>query len=126
MALKTVLIIGEDPSLIDFEAPGAPADMSAAKVLAGLNGSVDRLRAAGHGADLLLTTDAGPVEDQVEAALSGRGYDVVVVGAGLRTLPSMVGTFEAILNALHEKAPRARLAFNTRPDDSDLAALRWL
>lgn len=126
MARKAVLIIGEDPSLIDFDAPGAPKDMSADKVLAGLNGSAERLRAAGHDAALLLTTNDGPVRDQVARALGDADYDVAVIGAGLRTLPPMADKFERIVNALHELAPRARIAFNARPDDSDVAALRWL
>lgn len=123
---KSVLIIGEDPSLVDFDAPSAPEDMSAEKVMAGLNGSVDRLKAAGHEAELLLTTDDSPVEEQVGGALATRRYDVVVVGAGLRTLPPMAEKFERIMNALREKAPGAELAFNSKPDDSDAAALRRL
>jgi hypothetical protein len=126
MAVKSVLIIGEDPSLIDFDAPSAPKGMSAEKVMAGLNGSVHRLKAAGHGAELLLTTDDGPVDDQVAWALARTSYDVIVVGAGLRTLPPMAEKFERVMNALHEMAPRAKFAFNSQPDDSDAAALRWL
>ena len=126
MAQKTVLVIGEDPKLIDFSAPGAPKDMSADKVMDGLNGSVARLRAAGHAAELLLTDESAPVEQQIRDALAARAYDVVVVGAGLRTLPAMAEKFERIMNALHVGAPQARFAFNSRPDDSDAAALRWL
>jgi hypothetical protein len=47
---QSVLIIGEDPGLIDFSAPGAPPGMDADKVLRGLNGSRDRLEHAGHDA----------------------------------------------------------------------------
>jgi hypothetical protein len=122
---KAVLIIGEDPSLIDFDAPGAPANMTATKVMAGLNGSVDRLKAAGHHADLLLTTNR-PVGEAVAKALARVRYDVVVVGAGLRTLPSMAEKFEQIINALHEQATQANFAFNSKPDDSDTAAMRFL
>ena len=34
---QSVLIIGEDPALIDFSAPGVPPDMDADKVMRGLN-----------------------------------------------------------------------------------------
>lgn len=44
----------------------------------------------------------------------------------LRTLPSMADQFERLMNVLHEKAPHAKLAFNSQPDDSDKGALRWL
>ena len=126
MADKAVLIIGKNSTLIDFDAPDAPKDMSADKVMAGLSGSVDRLRAAEHDAELLLTTDNGPVDEQVAGALSRASYDVIVVGAGLRTVPPMADKFERIINALRQLAPRAKFAFNAQPDDSDTAALRWL
>jgi hypothetical protein len=126
MAKKSVLIIGEDPALIDFDAPDAPKDMSAAKVMDGLNSSVARLQAAGHEAELLLTRDAASVVGQVSRALQGRNHDVIVIGAGLRTLPEMAEQFELLINALRDKSPQSKLAFNSRPDDSDVAALRWL
>jgi hypothetical protein len=49
-----------------------------------------------------------------------------VVGAGLRVVPKMTGTFEAVMNAVRERAPKARLAFNLTPDDSADAAERQL
>jgi hypothetical protein len=123
---KSVLIIGEDPHLIDFTAPNAPPDMSAQKVMDGLNGSRERLGRSGYAADILLTRGADSVEDQVSEALQGRSYDVVVVGAGLRTLAPMAAQFEKLMNVLHIRAPDAKLAFNTQPNDSDAAAMRWL
>ena len=123
---KSVLIIGEDPAEIDFDAPGAPKGMTAEKIMDGLNGSVESLKAAGYDAALLLTTDEHTVEAQTRAALSGAYYDVIVIGAGLRTLPPMAMQFERLMNVLRDAAPRAKLAFNNQPDDSDTAALRWL
>ncbi|PZQ47146.1 MAG: hypothetical protein DI556_18180 [Rhodovulum sulfidophilum] len=123
---KSVLIVGEDPALIDFDAPDAPKGMSAEKVMAGLNGSVERLEKAGHSADLLLTRDAETVEAQLGAALDARRYDVVVIGAGLRVLPPMTAQFERLINALGRLAPGTPIAFNDQPDDSDVAALRWI
>jgi hypothetical protein len=122
---KSVLIIGEDPSQIDFDAPDAPKGMSAEKVMDGLNGSVARLQAAGHSAVLLLTKDAETVDRQAGEALAKADYDVIVVGAGLRTLPPLAAQFERLMNVIHRDAPQARLAFNTQPDDSDAAAARW-
>lgn len=122
----SVLIIGEDPGLIDFDAPDAPPDMSADKVMAGLNGSRDRLRARGFDAEILLTRGSDSVETQVAEAMSQRDWTVIVIGAGLRILPPMADQFERLMNVLHTQAPRAKLAFNSQPDDSDVAALRWL
>ena len=123
---KSVLIIGEDPRYIDFSAPDAPPGMSADKIMAGLNGSRDRLTNAGYDAHLLLTRDEHTVETQVLGALQGKTYDVIVVGAGLRTLPRLFAQFERLMNVLHQKAPTSKLAFNSLPNDSDAAARRWL
>jgi hypothetical protein len=123
---RSILIIGEDPAQIDFDAPDAPKDMSAAKVMDGLNGSLARLKTAGHAATLVLTKDAETVERQITEALARASYDVIVIGAGLRTLPPMALQFERLINVLHKKAPNAKLAFNSQPGDSDAAAMRWL
>lgn len=123
---QAILIIGEDPAQIDFTAPGAPPDMSAEKIMSGLTGSRDRLRAMGHTAEILLTKDVESLEKQVTEALRGEAYDIIVVGAGLRTLPPMAEKFERLMNLLHRHAPSSRLAFNSRPNDSDEAALRHL
>jgi trans-aconitate methyltransferase len=123
---QSVLIIGQAPALIDFSAPGAPPNMDADRVIRGLNGSRDRLERAGHRVRILLTKDAETVEAQVSEALRDHHYDVVVIGAGLRTLPPLAELFERLINVLRARAPQAKLAFNSQPDDSDKAALRWL
>jgi NAD(P)-dependent dehydrogenase (short-subunit alcohol dehydrogenase family) len=123
---KSVLIIGEDPHYIDFSAQEVPRDLSAEKIIAGLNGACDRLAAGGCDVRVLLTKDEETVEALVSGALKDTSYDVIVVGAGLRTLPPLKAQFERLINVLHEKAPAAKLAFNSRPEDSDAAALRWL
>jgi hypothetical protein len=105
-----VLIIGEDPDLIYFSAPGVPPDMDAHKVMEGLNGSRDRLKGLGHEARILLTRDATTVDAQVSEALKeSRYYDVIVIGAGLRTLPPMAEQFERLIKlTCCMKRPRKR------------------
>lgn len=122
---KTILIIGEDPEQIDFDAPDAPEGMTAEKVRDGLTGSRDRLNAAGHEAHILYTTGADEIEGEMAKALAERDYDILVFGAGLRTLPPMAVQFERAINVAHAKAPRAVFAFNSNPADSDEAALRF-
>jgi len=123
---KAVLIIGEDPALIDFDAAGLPPGITADSIQRGLDAARDRLRAAGHITEIMLTGDEALVVDQARAVLAARAWDVIVIGAGLRTLPAMAKKFELLINVLHREAPGARLAFNSSPDDSDTAALRWL
>jgi len=123
---QSVLIIGPDPRYIDFSAPYLPPGMSAEKIIAGVDGARDRLADAGYCVQILLTKNEETVEQQVSDALKDRSYDVTVVGVGLRTLSPMAAHFERLINVLHERAPRTKLAFNSKPDDSDAAALRWL
>jgi hypothetical protein len=123
---QAVLIIGEDPELVDFSAPGVPPNMSAKTVMEGVGAATDRLTGLGHEVGVLLTKDAETVDALVSDALKERPYDVIVIGAGLRTLPPMLEQFERLINVLREKAPQAKVAFNSRPEDSDKAALRWL
>ncbi len=123
---QSVLIIGEDPELVDFSAPGVPPNMSAKTVMDGVRVATDRLKSRSHEVGVLLTKDAETVDALVSDALKEHPYDVIVIGAGLRTLPPMLEQFERLLNVLRETAPQAKLAFNSRPEDSDKAALRWL
>lgn len=123
---KSVLIIGEDPQHLDFSAPYMPPGLSGRKIMADLDGARDRLANAGCEVQFVLTGDEHTVETQVSDALKDKSYDVIVVGAGLRLLPPMIAQFERLMNVLHQKAPTSKLAFNTSPDDSDVAALRWL
>jgi hypothetical protein len=123
---KRVLIIGEEPELVDFSDPAIPPGMNASKIRDGLHAAMAQLRARGREADLVLTSTQEAAAGEVTAALEGNAYDCVVVGAGLRVVPKVTATFEAVMNVVHERAPRARLAFNVSPDDSADAAERQL
>ena len=80
--------------------------------------------ATGHEADILWTTTLDAIAGELAGAVRGRAYDVIVIGAGLRVLPPMAMHFERLVNAIREHAPSARIAFNTRPDDTAEAATR--
>jgi len=53
-------------------------------------------------------------------------YDCVVIGGGLRLPPKSLLFFERVVNAIHQGAPKAAIAFNTRPQDTAEAAARWI
>lgn len=122
--MARILIIGEDPDSID------PADHPPGVTADGIRAALERARAAllseGHAADILLTTSADSIALELAEAVRGRQYDVLVIGAGLRVLPPMAEHFERLMNAIREHAPHARLAFNTKPDDTAEAAERQL
>jgi len=62
----------------------------------------------------------------VERLLVSASYDCVVIGADIRLPPRRLAVFEVVINAVHKAAPAAAIAFNTRPEDSAAAAVRWL
>jgi hypothetical protein len=53
-------------------------------------------------------------------------YDCVVIGAGIRLPPKSLSRLQTVINAVHRAPPKASIAFNTRPEDSAEAAVRWL
>ena len=122
-----VLVLGQDVTTVDYTSPALPPGRSAAVVTAGLEAARASLVARGCEVDMLqVLPDLAAAEAAVVAQLTGRSYAVVVIGAGVRNPPPMLPLFETLLNAVHRHAPGARIAFNTRPDDSDAAAIRWL
>jgi len=122
-----VLIVGQDPDTVDYAAPGIIPGMTAQKVRAGMSASKAALETAGHTCEILeVQPDPPGAQAAIQAALAAQTYDVVVIGAGIRNPPPKLLLFETVVNAVMRAAPAARIAFNTRPDDSDAAALRWV
>jgi len=124
--MTRVLLLGYDPDAVDFSDPALPPGMTAEKVRAGVAVALEQFAARGWEADvgyILPDETAGPT---VERRLASKSYDCVVVGAGVRLPPKRLAVFEAVINAVHRGAPRAVIAFNTRPEDSADAAARWL
>jgi len=129
MTSKTaVLSIGIQPELIDFDDPAYAAypGMTAAKVHAGLDKDVAMLNEAGYATELCLTDFGDTAADVVRTRLQSKHFDCVVIGAGLRTIEPNFLLFEKVLNVVHEFAPRARICFNTGPDDTAAAIQRWV
>lgn len=123
---KSVLVIGLDPTLIDFSRPGYAAGMDATKVLAGLKSSEDELTRLGYSVQMCLTDFGETAEAVVQSQLQQKRFDCVLIGAGVRTNPDNFILFERLINAVHEHAPQARLCFNTMPSDTAAAVKRCL
>jgi hypothetical protein len=119
--MTAVLYLGLEPHLVDFS--GFP-DLSAEKLAAQLREQVTQLRAAGFDADFVGVDRGETAAAVTAAALAAKPYDVVLIGAGLRTAPPLLTLFETLINVVHERAPRARLCFNTSPRDSEAAIRR--
>ena len=125
---KGVLIIGLDPTLVDFADPAYAAfpGMDAGKVRAALDADKATLVALGYDAELCLTDFGETAGAVVEEQLKQTSYDCVLIGAGVRTIPRHFALFERLINVVHERAPAAKLCFNTRPDDTAEAVKRWI
>ena len=123
---KSVLVIGLDPTLIDFSQPGYPPGMNATKVFAGLQACEDELTGLGYSVQMCFTDFGETAESVVQDQLGQKRFDCVLIGAGVRTVPSNFLLFEKLINVVHEYAPQARLCFNTMPGDTAAAVKRWL
>jgi hypothetical protein len=121
--MKRILLIGLEPTLVDFS---SMPELDAAKVSRSLREQEQRLRDLGFDAAWCLTDLGATAEAVVRAALAEKPYDVVLIGAGIRVMPAHFLLFERLLNAVHEGAPRAKICFNIRPDDTQEAVLRWI
>jgi len=123
---KSVLVIGLDPTLIDFSQPGYAPGMNATKVLAGLKSSEDELTRLGYSVHMCLTDFGETAEKVVQMQLEQKRFDCILIGAGVRANPSNLMLFEKLINVVHEHAPQAKLCFNTLPNDTAAAVKRWL
>ena len=124
--MKRVILIGYDPETVDFSDPALPPGMTVEKVRAGIAASMKQFAERGWEADLGYIRPDETAGPEVERQLAAKSYDCVVIGAGVRLPAPRLHIFEAVVNAVHRAAPRATIAFNTRPDDSAAAAARWL
>ncbi len=124
--MTRVLLLGYDPNAVDFADPALPPGMTVEKVHAGIELAMKQFVARGWEADVGFIRPDETAGPEVERQLAMAPYDCVVIGAGVRLPPRLLPIFEVVINAVRKAAPRAAIAFNTRPDDSADAAARWL
>jgi len=124
--MTRVLLVGYDPSTVDFSDPALPPGMTAEKIHAGIAHALRQMRDRGWEADDCLIRPDDTATPIIERKLASATYDCVVIGAGVRLPPKHLVMFEIVLNAVHKGAPGAAIAFNTTPMDSADAAARWL
>jgi len=123
---KSVLVVGLDPTLIDFSKPGYPPGMTTEKVLAGIKSAEDELTRLGYTVQTCMTDFGKTAEAVVQSQLKRRRWDCVLIGAGVRDNPSNLILFEKLINVVHEHAPHAKLCFNRLPSDIGEAVKRWI
>ena len=124
--MKRVVLIGFDPATVDFSDPALPPGLNAEKIHAGVKLALADIAGRGWHPEVCFINPDETAVPTIERCLADNVYDCVVIGAGVRLPPSRLGVFEAVVNAVHRAAPRAAIAFNTRPEDSGAAAARWI
>lgn len=122
-ATKNVLLIGLHPAVVDYSNyPGLDAE----KLRAGLEAGEARLKSVGYDAQWCLTDTGETAEAVVMERLAQKQFDCILIGAGVRLNPKHFLLLEKLLNIVHERAPHAKICFNTNPNDTVEAVQRWL
>ena len=121
---KKVLLIGLEPKFVDFAS--LPTKLDEPTLRAGLAADEERLRDLGYDAGWLLIDRGETAEAVVSEALAKNEFDCILIGAGIRTIVPLFGLFEKLINVVHAKAPRAKLCFNTAPQDTAESVQRWV
>ncbi|KAL3938194.1 MAG: hypothetical protein SGARI_001839 [Bacillariaceae sp.] len=135
--VKTVLPLGlgggNSLSSTDNKPPPLPGGLTKEKLMAMLKQQNEELAEHGIEPTMLLldhsqseTDISKTVVDALRGTDSCCDYDVVSIGAGVRTLPEHFLLFENLVNLVHEHAPDARIAFDTSPTDKVESILRNL
>lgn len=110
-----------DPAVIDFSPwPGQDADHHRARI----NDTAALLQASGFDVKLcLLSNGPDDVEPTLKNFLAGTRFDVVEVGAGVRTSTEFTATFERVINMVNALQPGTLFCFNDSPETT-LEAIR--
>jgi hypothetical protein len=124
--MTRVLFIGQKPETVDFSDPALPPGFDAAQINAGIAIAAKLITERGWLADLCMIVPDETAIPAIEKQLASATYDCVVIGGGLRIPPKSLVLFERVVNAVHKAAPKAFIAFNSRPEDTAEAAARWL
>jgi hypothetical protein len=121
---KKVLMIGLDPKVVDYAHLAIELDEATLRMR--LATDEKRLRDLGYDARWLHIDRGETAEAAVSASLDRETFDCVLIGAGIRTVPPLFPLFERLVNLVHEKAPHARICFNTVPEDTAVSVQRWV
>ena len=127
MAAKArVLLVGLEPDIVDYSKSPVPG-LTAAKVRAAVEADSAKLESLGYSVKSLYVDDGKTAEATLTKALASGGFDCIMIGAGLRIVPSYFLLFEKLINIIHRHAPTStKLCFNTNPADTADAVQRWV
>jgi hypothetical protein len=124
--MTRILFVGQKPETVHYSDPSLPPGFDADKINAGIAVAVQKIQDRGWQGDTCMITPDEAGRAVLKKALEGGSYDCVVIGGGLRLPPKSLPLFEMVVNTVHNAAPGAAIAFNTRPEDTAEAAARQL
>ena len=120
---KNIVNIGLHPDVVNYSLfPGLTHE----KLTQSLKAQEEGLQTLGFDVTMCFVDLGDTAEKITREALLGKAIDAVLIGAGIRTPPSNFSLFERLVNVVHECAPQAKICFNTRPEDTAEAFLRWV
>jgi hypothetical protein len=123
MSNKNVMSIGLHPDVVNYALfPGLTHE----KLSHALKMQMEQLEKQGFNMTMCLVDLGQTAEKTARSALLEKQYDVVLIGAGVRTPPPHFNLFEKLINVVHECAPKSKICFNTSADDTTEAILRWV
>ncbi|SHG11978.1 hypothetical protein SAMN02745157_3654 [Kaistia soli DSM 19436] len=124
--MTRVLFVGQIPETVDFSDPSLPPGFNAEKIREGFEVAKTSMSERGWDGDLCMIAPDDSGIAMLAGQLAKADYDCVVIGGGLRIPPKGLLLFEKVVNTIHQGAPKAAIAFNTRPQDTAEAAARWI
>ena len=120
---KRVLLIGVDPSLVDYT---KLPDLNVKKLSDILDGQRAQLLDLGCSAEWCFIDTSATAEQKVAYVLKTAKFDVISIGAGVRIPPENFLLLERVVNSVHCYAPQARICFSKTANDTVEAVQRWL
>ncbi|MBF4515872.1 hypothetical protein IRZ71_05940 [Flavobacterium sp. ANB] len=118
---KEVLLVGIDPKKLDFT---KITNLTEQELSTALETQKQKLITAGYNAEWCLVDLGMTAEKTVKDKLSKKEYDLVLIGAGIRTLPDNFILFENLINIIHQYAPNSQIGFNTNQNDTEISVHR--
>src|SRR5215469_7681802 len=100
-----VILVGYDPEAVDYSDPALPPGMNAEKIHAGVAVALKHFAERRWEADVCMIEPDATAGPAVERHLAGGDYDCVVIGAGVRLPPRLLGLLEIVINAVRKAAP---------------------
>lgn len=122
-----VIQIGLNPDVIDYGAADFEqfSGLNREKLRKANADNVAGLRAAGYDVDNCLIDFGAAGVAKAGRWLAAKYYDAVLIGAGIRLVPSNTLLFESIVNTAHAAQPHCRLVFNYAATSTPADISRW-